>query len=500
MKISIKYKFLLGFFVIFSISLICFNTFMKNVISKNNENTLEEDMSEIYKSSIKYLNQYLIINEINIDKSNLNNESYNISRELVENYNADVYIHNLKGELISKSISASYESEKISRNLLDKVGKVEKEDLNWILKNRSTLRINNINNKLIGSLSYPLYSGEEKVGIITLIKDYTNLVTSSQEILDIFTYSTIIIFIVIFIFSYILSLNITRPIIKLTKGLKEVGKGNYNTDINITNKDEVGQLSKSFNNMKNQIKDQIRTIEEEKDKVLKLQETRTEFFNNVTHELKTPLTTISGYAQIMNEEGFEDMNFVKRASKKIEEESERLHNMVIDLIEISKKDTLNEKLKFEKVQLENLVTSICEDMSFKANKYNMKLIYGLEDSYVFGNKNKLKEVFINIIDNAVKYGTTSSEIKVKSFENEKHCTIIIENSSENIPKSKVEKMFDPFFRITSNHINEKGSSGLGLFICKNIIEEHNGIINLENKENKTKVTIKIPLWQQFSNN
>ena len=500
MKISIRYKFLMGFFVIFSIALVGFNVFMNSVININNETTLKEDMTETYKSSLKYLQQFLIINEISINKDNLEDKSSIISRELAENYDAYVSIHNLKGELIHNNAGESFWSGDISFSSLNEITKINKEDLTWILKNRSTLKIDYINDNLTGSLSYPLYSGEEKVAMITLTKNYTKLIIASQEILKLFTYAAAIIFMAIFIFSYILSLKITRPIIKLTKGLKEVGKGNYDIDINITNKDEVGELSNSFNNMREQIKKQITTIEEEKHKVLKLQETRTEFFNNVTHELKTPLTTISGYAQIMNEENFKDMNFVKRASKKIEEESKRLHKMVIDLIEVSKKNTLNENIEFKKVQLKSLVTSICEDMNLKANKYHIELKSELEDSYVLGDKNKLKEVFINVIDNAIKYGTTNSEIKVKSFEDEEYCITTIENSSENIPKSKIEKLFDPFFRIADNHINERGSSGLGLFISKNIVEEHNGEISLENRENKTKVIIKIPVWQQFSNN
>jgi len=252
--------------------------------------------------------------------------------------------------------------------------------------------------------------------------------------------------------------------------------------------------------MTSQIKEQVETIKKEKENVIQLEKTRTEFFNNVTHELKTPLTVISGYAQILEVDDFDDREFLKRAATNIKNESDRLQKLVVNLIEISKKSTYIKNTLQEVLNLKEIISPIAESMQLKANKYNITIEGNGENVFAKANLDEMKEVFINVLDNAIKYGKSCTKINWNVQEKEKFCVFTLTNCSEEIESRQLEKLFEPFYRVKRMTSSEKGSNGLGLYICKNIVEEHSGTIKLENKNKITKVTIKIPLWKQDGNN
>ncbi|KNF09217.1 sensor signal transduction histidine kinase [Gottschalkia purinilytica] len=500
MKISIKYKFLIGYFTVFFIALMSLNLLAQNIVYKNTEEIIKKDMEELYKSSRNYLKQFFVVKELTENSDSFEKNKELIGMELLKTYDVGVSLYDTNGNQLEVYDNQNHNLVAFNKNNSIDLKDISNYDLDLAIKNKAALRTNYVNNKLIANFSYPFHIKENNLGILRFSKDYTYISESNERFLSIFTYVTVLLFLILFIFSYILSLNITRPLLKLSKGLKEVSKGNYDVDINIKNKDEVGELGKNFNIMKEKIESQMNTITKEKEKVLKLQQSRTEFFNNVTHELKTPLTTISGYAQIMSQKDFDDLEFLNRASSKIKEESDRLHRMVVDLIEVSKTSTYEDKLSFTKVNLKELLYSICTDMNIKANKYKMNIKYDINNNlFVSGDENKLKEVFINVLDNAIKYGRVKTDIYVKPIIKNKYIEIEIENKSDDIPNDKIDKVFEPFYRLKGKENKEKGSNGLGLYICRNIMRQHSGDINLESKDGTVKVIIKIPSWQQFGN-
>jgi len=174
------------------------------------------------------------------------------------------------------------------------------------------------------------------VGIIDLEKSYSDSYITYKKTIQFITLGEFLLFIFIFVLTLFITSKITRPITVLTKAVKQVGQGNYNVELKVKGKDEIGILSKEFINMKDKINEQIQTIKLEKEKVEKLEKGRRSFFNNVTHELKTPLTAISGYAEMLLEGIVEDEEFRKRANERIFLESERLHKLVLELISVAK--------------------------------------------------------------------------------------------------------------------------------------------------------------------
>ncbi len=228
--------------------------------------------------------------------------------------------------------------------------------------------------------------------------------------------------------------------------------------------------------MRDKIKEQIETIESEKRKVYKLEKGRREFFNSVTHELKTPLTAISGYAELLLTGMVQDEDFDKRAIERIYSESDRLHKLVLELIDVSKgMYVIKEELR--DVDMKELISQSCNDMNIKANKYSLKIIQNISEGIVKVQQDKIRQVLINIIDNAIKYSSGGNEIYVNSFILDDKYVIEVINHSDPIPNEIFNNIFEPF--IKSNNDN-KDSRGLGLYLCNEIIKEHEGEITIEN--------------------
>ncbi len=238
--------------------------------------------------------------------------------------------------------------------------------------------------------------------------------------------------------------------------------------------------------MRDKIKEQIETIESEKNKVYKLEKGRKEFFNSVTHELKTPLTAISGYAELLLTGMVQDEEFDKRAIERIYSESDRLHNLVLELIDVSKgMCVIEEELKY--IDIKELIIQSCNDMNIKANKYSLRIIQNINEGTVKAQQDKIRQVLINIIDNAIKYSYGGNEIYVNSYILDNKYVIEVINNSNPIPDEIFNNIFEPF--IKSNNDN-KDSRGLGLYLCNEIIKEHNGEITIENGSLiKVKITL-----------
>ena len=158
------------------------------------------------------------------------------------------------------------------------------------------------------------------------------------------------------------------PIIKLNKDTQEISNGNFNFDVSVKSNDEIGELAQSFEMMKIKIKNQIDTIKKDRDNLIKSESHRKVFYDNVTHEIKTPLTIIDGYAQmILDEEGQEE-NIVIKAASKIKNESNKLINMIIDILNLSKLESKSSNDLKEKIDVKMMIENICCQISIKAKK------------------------------------------------------------------------------------------------------------------------------------
>ena len=207
---------------------------------------------------------------------------------------------------------------------------------------------------------------------------------------------------------------------------------------------------------------------------------RREFIGNVSHELKTPIFNIQGYIQTLLDGGLHDekinMKYLERTNKSVD----RMINIVEDLEVISRLETEQNQLEFQSFNMAQLVTEVLEALEMKASQMNiiLKLTNEAQTDFVMGDRDKIQQVFMNLISNSIKYGKDSGTTRVRFFDMERNILIEVADDGIGIGSGSLDRLFERFYRVDKNRSREIGGTGLGLAIVKHILEGHNQQINV----------------------
>ena len=473
---KIKYKFTLIITITMIFLGVSLNISVRKILKDNMETSITNSLKGIMKSSRESIKYTLSVRNYIFKDKALAQEGNYLIEYISLNYESHLEISDVNGDLIATNITEK--PIEFTNNLPE------------VKDGKTIVNIKYSNNNLTGILSYPIIINKSYIGIINLTKDYTPLLIDYKKATSVLTLIETALIIFIFAISYRLTNKIVTPIETLTSASKKLGEGNYDININIKGNDEISILSKEFISMKSKIQEQILDIEKEKDKVEKLALSRKIFFDTVTHELKTPLTSIIGYSEMILENVVDDEEFKLRAIGRIHSESERLNKLVLEIINISKGlSSINDI--YEDIDISEIISQTISDLSIKAKKYNIVINSNIEKAIISIKPNKIKEVLINVIDNAIKYSIKDSIINLECYSNNDNYNIQICNNSEApIPEEVYKNIFQPF--IKSIKPDDEYSTGLGLFLCNEIIKDHNGSITIENGD-EIKVKISLPL-------
>ncbi len=270
------------------------------------------------------------------------------------------------------------------------------------------------------------------------------------------------------ILSILISDRIIAPIKNLTEITKKFSKGNLIERVAEDNSDdEVGELSRNFNTMADSIENMIYILKDERDK-------QKSFFDNFTHEIRTPLTTILGYAELLWKT---DNSEVKDKSLfHITAEGQRLLKMVENLLELSRLKQYDFQVNKTNVNLKSLLEEVCDSMYYKARRYNIRLNLKLDEIHHFVDEDLFKQVIINILDNSIKYSKTDRmDITLKKAEN---IELSIKDYGIGIDAEVLKNIFEPYYKGDYSRTSKVEGWGLGLSIAKEIIEKHGGKINI----------------------
>lgn len=470
---KIRYKFITGLIFILIVSMVVMNVAITNVLNSNMENGINNFLKQVMNSTHEYVKYTLVTNSTKDKKEALVEEGNYIIKHISLNYECKCDIRDINYKLIEGNVPEEFRS-------------ITKKSKEIVMDGKAVVDLKYKNNGVDAMLTYPIYIDNKYMGIVSIVKNYDTEYRNYKNTINIINIIELGTFIVIFIFLFLRTNKITEPITELTDAIKKLGYGDYDIYIAEHGKDEVAILAREFINMRDKIKEQIETIESEKNKVYKLEKGRKEFFNSVTHELKTPLTAISGYAELLLTGMVQDEEFDKRAIERIYSESDRLHKLVLELIDVSKgMCVIEEELKY--IDIKELIIQSCNDMNIKANKYSLKIVQNISEGTVKAQQDKIRQVLINIIDNAIKYSYGGNEIYVNSYILDNKYVIEVINNSNPIPDEIFNNIFEPFIKSSNDN---KDSRGLGLYLCNEIIKEHNGEITIENGSLiKVKITL-----------
>lgn len=216
---------------------------------------------------------------------------------------------------------------------------------------------------------------------------------------------------------------------------------------------------------------------------------RKEFSANVSHELKTPLTSISGYAEIMKS-GLVKAEDMIAFSERIYNEASRLITLIDDIIKLSKLDEENVNEEKEWVDFYSLSQEICNRLALPAAKKGVKIELSGESVSYYGVRQILDEMIYNICDNAIKYNVDGGKVNIWVGNTLQGIKVIVEDTGIGIPKDQQERIFERFYRVDKSHSKETGGTGLGLSIAKHGAMFHHAEITVESEVGKgTKMEI-----------
>ncbi|MCM1566270.1 MAG: HAMP domain-containing histidine kinase [Dehalobacter sp.] len=327
----------------------------------------------------------------------------------------------------------------------------------------------------------PVSIGNRYSYSLGFIYDLTEADNMKNNTVRMFVFTGVFLSILLMLGSTIISNRITKPIKMLNEATKQFSEGNFESRAPAVTKDEVGELSTTFNSMADSIKDMITKLSYEKEK-------QKYFFDNFTHEIRTPLTTILGYTELLwktNDEEVKDKSLFYITS-----EGKRMLKMMERLLELSKLKNYSFELNKSDSNLKKLIEDACNSMFYKMKRYDTSCRLDLEDITWKVDPDLFKQVVINLIDNSIKY--SKSPIIDISLKKQKGIRFEITDYGCGMDQKNLENVFDPYYKVEQSRNSHNEGWGLGLSIVKEIIEKHGGNIEISSIPGEgTKIVITI---------
>lgn len=222
----------------------------------------------------------------------------------------------------------------------------------------------------------------------------------------------------------------------------------------------------------------ITTIQKQHEDILRNANMRQEFTANVSHELKTPLTAISGYAELI-ESGMANPEDITHFASKIQKNSKRLLTLINDIIQLSELDSTEVEVPFTKVDIYNVASECLTMLKVSASKMDVELTLEGEACEVNGNKALIEELIVNLCDNAIRYNNRGGKVKVSIHPNDKQVILAVKDTGIGISEENQQRIFERFYRVDKSRSKLTGGTGLGLAIVKHIVAQHHAQMEIE---------------------
>ena len=234
------------------------------------------------------------------------------------------------------------------------------------------------------------------------------------------------------------------------------------------------------NNVYEEIRPFVNTIKEQHVNIINNAQLRQEFTANVSHELKTPLTAISGYAELIGN-GMTGKEDTIRFSNEIHSNANRLLSLINDIIKLSELDEADHQMEMERIDLYKLAENCVQMMQVTAEKQGIRLTLQGESAMTMANKGLMDEVFYNLCSNAIRYNKPGGSVTVTVGTKDERPFLSVADTGIGIPKESQERVFERFYRVDKSRSKSTGGTGLGLAIVKHIVAQHNAALHLDSE-------------------
>lgn len=396
-----------------------------------------------------------------------------LAREIIEDFTdqqiLELQVLDMKGNLLQSS-TGFIAKEQIKTQ--DYLQALQGEVSVWKGRNKLTME------KVLAVSSPLIYENEGVVGVLRYV---TSLEGADQMIWRLFLGSLVIVGIIllfVFIMSTFFSRSIIQPVNEITNVALKMAKGDFAERIEKTYDDEIGELADTLNYMASEI--------------IRSQELKNDFVSSISHELRTPLTSIQGWTETILTGGFQDMVETEKGLRIILKETGRLTYMVEELLDFSRMESGRMVLQKELVDLQSELEELILIFRARAEKKGIELEFGCPDFVpaIKADKNRLRQVLINILDNSLKFIESGKKIWVRLHVEEKELLLCIKDQGFGISEADLKRVKEKFYKGNL----KKSGSGLGLAISDEIIKLHAGSLEIESEEGKgTTVFIHLPI-------
>lgn len=277
------------------------------------------------------------------------------------------------------------------------------------------------------------------------------------------------------------SKRMSKPMIEIEKATREIAKGNLNTKVQIQSNDEVGSLAQAINDLSIELNNYRRN--------------RSELLANISHELRTPISYLKGYAQLINSHQYRDDKELENYSGIIEKESDRLAKLIQELFELSKMEEGQINLYMQSIDIEDMIESVLQKVKLKAMKKNIHLVFNIDQELplIISDGSRVEQIILNLMENAINY-TEAGEIVVTATYLKNSITVSIKDTGVGIPDEDIPFIFDRFYRVEKSRSREMGGTGLGLAIVSELVKQLQGSITVETELGKgTEFLLSLPI-------
>ncbi|MBW9152917.1 HAMP domain-containing sensor histidine kinase [Clostridium estertheticum] len=457
---SIKTRLTVSYLILIILIVLIFEGILMISVKKYYNNTIENTLKNQAEISSDFYKKYLA--DTNILKA---------SNDIIDNFS---YLTNSQIQIVNTNGIVINDNKGVSSGI-----KIQSPDIDEALNGEIAI-FKGTYKESIMVVSKSLISNGRTVGVIRLITSMAKVNKLLTRIYFALALIGVIVILATAKLSIIMSKTIIEPLKTVTNAANEMAKGKFSIRIDKKYNDEVGIMADTLNYLSEEI--------------LKNEKLKNEFISSISHELRTPLTSIKGWALTLKRKEFTDEVKKTEALNIIVEESERLSLMVEDLLDLSRFQAGRITLHIDKIDISQILKNIIMEFQPRAQKSGIMLIYNIEETiFIDGDKNRLKQVFINILDNALKFSSRGGVVYIGQIEEKESLTITISDNGIGISEEDLKSITKKFYKGNS----KKSGSGLGLAISNEIINLHKGdLVVSSDYGNGTKVEVKLPRNKQ----
>jgi len=354
-----------------------------------------------------------------------------------------------------------------SDNLGEQQLPFDRESIARVLKGETSQEIITVGTSRLLLQSSPLTIGQQHVGVVQVGQSLQEIDQALRFAAYLLVTSSAIALCIAAVTGFYLARSALRPIEQMTQMALQISRtSDLQQRLQVNSQDELGHLAATFNEMLDRLEALFKSQEH--------------FVADVSHELRTPLTTIQGNLDLLKRGAANDAQARQEALEAIEEETKRMSRLASDLLLLAQADA-GIKLELKPIELDTLLLDVYRQARIMANGQEVKL--GHEDqAIVLGEVDRLRQLLLNLVDNAIKYTPAGGEITLGLYREPEWTRVVVADTGVGIPAKDLPFIFDRFYRADQSRSERKPGAGLGLSIARWIAEVHGGNLTVESQE------------------